>query len=66
VTVITVTVLIIIDSDRLSISDSDRLIINDNDRLIINEDRLSLHLYLREGRGKERGLEPPSSWSWRI
>jgi len=25
------------------------------------------HLYFREeGRGKKRGLQPPSSWSWRI
>jgi hypothetical protein len=61
---------IISDSDRLSISYSDRLIINESDRLIISDgfsDRLSLHLYFREvERGKERGLDPPSSWSWRI
>jgi hypothetical protein len=41
------------DSDRDSDSDSDMLIL--------------LYTYLRvEGRGKERGLEPRSSWNWRI
>jgi hypothetical protein len=49
------------DSDRDSDSDSDTVTVICSDRLIL------LYTYLRvEGRGKERGLEPPSSWSWRI
>jgi len=43
---------------------NDNFIISDSDRLIIS-DGLSLHLYFREeGRGKERGLKPTSSWCW--